>query len=70
LQNKKHRAGLEADSRHALKAQGKFELNNMTKKRAFFGLQNATKMQARKNGSPQFKIPVAAVASEISFYLK
>ena len=47
----------------------KLEQNNMTKKGAFFGPQNITK-QARKNGPPQFKIRVAAVAGEINFNLK
>ena len=41
----------------------------MTKKGAFFGPQNVTK-QARKNGPPQFKIRVAAVAGEINLNLK
>jgi hypothetical protein len=42
----------------------------MTKKGPFFGPQKRKKKQARKNGPPQFKIPAAAVAGQISFDLK
>ena len=44
--------------------------NTMTKKGGLFWSSKRNKKQARKNGSPQFKIPVAAVAGEISFNLK
>ena len=42
----------------------------MTKKGPFFGPQNVTKRRRAKNGPPQFKIPAAAVASEINSNLK
>ena len=56
-------------SRQALRASRlwKLEQNNMTKKGPFFGPQNVRKS---KNGPPQFKIPAAAVAGQISFDLK
>ena len=47
----------------------KLKQNNMTKKGPFFGPQNVKK-QARKNGPPQFKLRLAAVAGQISFNLK
>ena len=59
-------------SRQALRASRlwKLEQNNVTKKGPFFGPQKRKKKQARKNGPPQFKIPAAAVAGQISFDLK
>ena len=41
-----------------------------SKKVPFFWSSKRKKKQARKNGPPQFKIPVAAVASQISIKLK
>jgi hypothetical protein len=46
----------------------KLEKNNMTTKKGPFSKHK--KKQARKNGPPQFKIPAAAVAGQISFYSK
>ena len=40
------------------------------KEGCLFWSSKRKKKQARKNGPPQFKIPVAAVAGEISFNLK
>ena len=37
---------------------------------ALFWSSKRNKKKARKNGPPQFKIPAAAVASEINFNLK
>ena len=58
-------------SRQALRASRlwKLEQNNMTKKGPFWTSKHKKK-QARKNGPPQFKIPAAAVAGQISFDLK
>ena len=59
-------------SRQALRASRlwKLEQNNMTKKGPFFWTSKRKKKQARKNEPPQFKIPAAAVAGQISFDLK
>ena len=59
-------------SRQALRASRlwKLEQNNMTKKGALFWTSKRKKKQACKNGPPQFKIPAAAVAGQISFDLK
>ena len=56
-------------SRQALRASSlwKLEQNNMTKKGALFWTSKRKKKQARKNGPPQFKIPAAAVAGQITF---
>ena len=69
-------AGLETStsvqvSRQALKGSRPWILkqNNMTKKGPFLDLK-MKKKQARKNESPQFKVPAAAVAVEINFDLK
>ena len=40
------------------------------KEGALFWTSKRKKKQARKNGPPQFKIPAAAVAGQISFDLK
>jgi len=40
------------------------------KEGALFWSSQRKKKQARKKGPPQFKIPVAAVAGQISFNLK
>ena len=59
-------------SRQASKASRlwKLEQNNVRKKRPFFGPQNVRKSRRAKMGPPQFKIPAAAVAGQISFDLK
>ena len=67
IRTKHVRAGFAAGL-EGLKAM-KLEQNNMTKKGPFL-TSKRKKKQARKNGPPQFKIPAAAVAGQISFDLK
>ena len=58
-------------SRQALRASRLWKLEqNNDKEGALFWTSKRKKKQARKNGPPQFKIPAAAVAGQISFDLK
>ena len=61
-------AGLEA-SLEGLKAM-EIEAKQYDKEGTRFWTSKRKKKQARKNGPPQFKIPAAAVAGQISFNLK
>ena len=66
---KKHvRAGFEA-CLEGLKAM-EIGAKQYDKEGALFWTSKHKKKQARKNGPPQFKIPAAAVAGQISFNLK
>ena len=68
IRTKHVRAGFEAGLRAS--RLWKLEQNNVTKKGALFWTSKREKKQARKHGPPQFKIPAAAVAGQISFSLK
>ena len=46
------------------------EAKQYDKEGALFWSSKRKKKQARKNGPPQFKLPLAAVAGQISFNLK
>ena len=46
------------------------EAKQYDKAGTLFWSSKRTKKQARKNGPPQFKLPLAAVAGQISFNLK
>ena len=46
------------------------EAKQYDKEGALFWSSKCKKKQARKNGPPQFKLPLAAVAGQISFNLK
>ena len=64
------RSGQAAAGLEGLKAYGNWSKTILSMKGPFFGPQKRKKKQARKNGPPQFKIPAAAVAGQISFDLK
>ena len=68
IKTKHVRAGFEAGL-EGLKAM-EIGTKQCNKAGALFWTSKREKKQARKNGPPQFKIPAAAVAGQISFSLK
>ena len=68
IRTKHVRAGFEAGLQ-GLKAM-EIGAKQYDKEGALFWTSKHKKKQARKNGPPQFKIPAAAVAGQISFNLK
>ena len=68
IRTKHVRAGFEAGL-EGLKAM-EIGAKQCDKEGTFFWTSKRKKKQARKNGPPQFKIPAAAVAGQISFNLK
>ena len=68
IRTKHVRAGFEAGL-EGLKAM-EIGAKQYDKEGALFWSSKRKKKQARKNGPPQFKIPTAAVAGQISFNLK
>ena len=72
IRTKHFGAGFEAGFEAGLKGLKAMEIGakQYDKERGLFWSSKRNKKQARKNGTPQVKIPVAAVAGEISFNLK
>ena len=68
IKTKYVRAGFEAGL-EGLKAM-EIGVKQCDKEGTLFWTSKREKKQARKNGPPQFKIPAAAVAGQISFSLK
>ena len=68
IRAKRVRAGFEAGL-EGLKAM-EIGAKEYDKEGALFWTSKRKKKQARRNGPPQFKIPAAAVACQISFDLK
>ena len=68
IKTKHVRAGFEAGL-EGLKAM-EIRAKQCDKEGTLFWTSKREKKQARKNGPPQFKIPAAAVAGQISFSLK
>ena len=71
IRTKHLRASFEASFEAGLKGLKPMEMEakQYDKEGASFWSSKRDKKQPRKNGPPQFKIPVAAVAGEISFNL-
>ena len=72
IRTKHVRAGFEAGFEAGLEGLKAMEIGakQCDKEGTFFWTSKRKKKQARKNGPPQFKIPAAAVAGQISFNLK